>query len=90
LGIYGNYPSTATFLTGGPSLEIGLYAHLNFMRGAVLAKSCYMPKIVKIRGGWKLSKALYAQKIYFYYGLLYGRNDLVTVKWALCPYNGVN
>jgi hypothetical protein len=33
LGIYGDYQSTATILTGGPSLEIGLYAQFNSMRG---------------------------------------------------------
>jgi hypothetical protein len=44
---------------GGWRLEIGLYAHLNFHKGvAGIAKSCYKDKIVKIKGGWKPSKAL--------------------------------
>jgi len=69
LGIYDDYPSAATILRGGPSLEIGLYAQL---RVADLAKSCYMPKIIKIKGGWKLSKALYAQSNFYWLAIQIG------------------
>ena len=62
------------------SLEIGLYAQFLFYKGTIsgvagIAKKCYKPKIVETRGGWKLSKALYAQNdIFSIYGSLYGRN----------------
>ncbi len=56
--------------TGGSSLEIGLYAQFLFYKDNIgvagIAKSCYKDKIVKIRGGWKLYKALYAQTIIFH------------------------
>ena len=55
-----------------------------FVRVAGLAKSCYIPKIVRIRGGWKLYKALYAQNI-----ILHDHMDWMEHrKFGLSQWNG--